>query len=268
MANLILTHEQTSTSPFDVICQFDNRGNEWWSARDLQKMLGYTKWQMFENAIEQGLENLESAVGDISKHALLLEVTLKHQKAKDYKFSRSACYHVALACDSRGKPNVKAAKHYFAIKTREAEVVIPAQSDRIRELELEVRLAELHGVAVTNASLLVSMHGESLGLTIAGLNIGQIVEVKVLYPVTGNTAEFLDAKQLVAEVHRRSGQKVKSNAEFIRQVKAANRDDLTISVTRNATGEYIKPDKLDEAIELVYGRCKQQLLAPSQSAIA
>jgi hypothetical protein len=36
-------------------------------------------------------------VGDISNHALFLEVTLKHQKAKDYKFSRSACYHVALA---------------------------------------------------------------------------------------------------------------------------------------------------------------------------
>jgi hypothetical protein len=38
------------------------------------------------------------------------------------------------------------------------------------------------------------MHGESLGLTIAGLNIGQIVEVKVpvtevLYPVTGNTGK-------------------------------------------------------------------------------
>lgn len=150
--------------------------------------------------------------------------------------------------------------------------IIPIQNDRIKELELQVRLAELNNVAVNNASLLVSMHGESLGLTIAGLNVGQIVEVKVattevLYPVTGNTAEFLDAKQLVAEVHRRSGQKVKSNAEFIRQVKAANRDDLTISVTRNATCEYIKPDKLNEAIEIVYGRCKQQLLDPSQSAI-
>lgn len=109
-------------SPFDSIRRYDKSGCEWWSARDLQKMLGYIKWQMFEKSIEQGLENLESAVGDTSTHALLLEVTLKYQKAKDYKLSRLACYHVTLACDSSGKPNVKAAKHYFATKTRESEL--------------------------------------------------------------------------------------------------------------------------------------------------
>jgi hypothetical protein len=69
-------------------------------------------------------------------------------------------------------------------------------------------------------------------------------------------------------VQRRSGQKVKSNADFIRKLKLANRDDLVLPVTRNTTCEYIAADKLDEAIDVVYGKCKQQLLTPVQSSIA
>jgi hypothetical protein len=135
---------ENQSSPFDAIRQYDDRGCEWWSARDLQKMLGYKAWQMFDNSIELGLENLESAIGDVSSHALILEITLKHQKAKDYKLSRIACYHIALACDSRGKPNVKAAKHYFATKTREAEIAkliahpisIPAILPEVRAVQI------------------------------------------------------------------------------------------------------------------------------------
>jgi hypothetical protein len=152
------------------------------------------------------------------------------------------------------------------------KTVIPAQNDRIRELELENENLKLKTNLVNITDTLVTMHGEALGLTIAGLNVGQIIEVKiptteVLNPVTGGSVEFLDAKQLATEVQRRSGQKVKSNADFVRKVKAANRDDLIVPVTRNATCEYVKPENLDEAIELVYGRCKQQLLTPTQSAI-
>lgn len=154
-----------------------------------------------------------------------------------------------------------------------AKQIIPSQNDRIRELELENENLKLKTNLVNITDTLVTMHGEALGLTIAGLNVGQVIEVKiptteVLNPITGDSVEFLDAKQLAAEVQRRSGQKVKSNADFVRKVKAANRDDLIVPVTRNATCEYIKPDDLDEAIELVYGRCKQQLLTPTQSAIS
>jgi phage regulator Rha-like protein len=152
------------------------------------------------------------------------------------------------------------------------KTVIPVQNDRIRELELQVRLAELNTVAVENASLLVAMHGESLGLTIAGLNVDQIIETKVpttevLNPVTGKCDEFLDAKQLVSEVLRRSGQKLKSNADFIKRLKYANRDDLILPVTRNATCEYVRAEDLDEAIDVVFGSVKQQLLTPSHSAL-
>ncbi len=40
------------SSPFDAIRQYDKHGHEYWSARDLQGLLGYAKWQKFEDTIQ------------------------------------------------------------------------------------------------------------------------------------------------------------------------------------------------------------------------
>jgi hypothetical protein len=262
--NSITLAVQSGNSPFDSILRYDEKGNEWWSARDLQKMLGYKAWQMFDNSIQLGLENLESAVGDISAHALILEITLKHQKAKDYRLSRIACYHIALACDSRGKPNVKAAKHYFAVKAREAEVVIPAQNDRLRELELELRLEQERNKRIDRQDSMLIMHGREVVLALNGQSDAivreQVKVTEVINLSTGNTDIFLSADQLKVEVQRRTGQKLKSQKHFTEALRKANRDDLLIPVTRQATSEYIHPDKLDEAIGIVYGRQRQKLI--------
>jgi DNA-damage-inducible protein D len=134
--------QENSGSPFDSIRYFDDKGNEWWSARDLQKMLGYIKWDKFKQVIETASENLETVVADVFREILPVEVKSTTKPLLDYKLSRLACYHIALACDSRGNERVKLAKHYFVVKAREAEIVIPAQNDRIRELELMVRFSE------------------------------------------------------------------------------------------------------------------------------
>lgn len=269
MTESILTYtaqgnQSNQSSPFDAIRQYDSTGSEWWSARDLQKMLGYIKWQMFEKSIGQGLDNLESAAGGVSTHALLLEVTLKHQKAIDYKLSRLACYHIALACDSRDKPNVKSAKHYFATKTREAEVVIPAQNDRIRELELELQIAQLDRERQSRQDTRIGIHGLSVTLLLEG-KADAIVreEVKVTEVInldTGTTHKFLSADQLKVEVQKRTGQKVKTMKAFTDEIRKAGRDDLLVAVTRPQTSQYIAPDRLDEAIGIVYGKQRQKLI--------
>lgn len=56
-------------------------------------------------------------------------------KQEDYRLLRLGFYLTAMNGDPR-KPEVAAAQSYFAIKTREAETVIPSQSDRIRELAM------------------------------------------------------------------------------------------------------------------------------------
>ncbi len=154
----------------------------------------------------------------------------------------------------------------FSAAKQIIKTVIPAQNEHIRLLELENENLNLRSHMVDKTNNMVIMHGEALGLTIAGLNVGQIIETKiptteVLNPVTGSTSEFLSADQLAKEVKRRTGQNIK-NAEFIRKLKSANRDDLILPVSRTATSEYVKPEDLGEAIEIVFGSGKQGLLKP------
>ena len=42
------------TAPFDAIRRLTHAGAEYWSARDLMPLLGYERWESFEDAIERG----------------------------------------------------------------------------------------------------------------------------------------------------------------------------------------------------------------------
>jgi len=140
----IVPFESTAqASPFDSIRQIDGTGVEFWSARDLMELLTYVKWQKFKDVIDIAQENLEVSIPSTSSHFLPVEIKSNGRPAVDYRLTRLACYHTVLACDSRGKPMVKQAKHYFAVKTREAETVIPAMSEEIRKLELQNKNMEL-----------------------------------------------------------------------------------------------------------------------------
>ena len=141
MSNLIL-QQQNGESPFDSIRHLDGQGSEFWSARELMPILGYKMWQKFKAVIDNAAENIETLTGSTVQHFLPVEIKSQGRPSLDLKLSRLACYHIALSCDSRGNSSVKAAKHYFAIKTREAETIIPRQIEVIKELELRLALAQ------------------------------------------------------------------------------------------------------------------------------
>jgi hypothetical protein len=145
MSELSLLNDN-GKSPFDSIRRFDEKGIEFWSARELMRLMGYQKWQQFENPIKQAIENLELNDDNVSDHITAAGNVVKRSQGGgsiqlDYRLTRYACYMVALCCDGR-KAEVASAKKYFAVKTRQAETVIPAQVDTIRELELKLAIAE------------------------------------------------------------------------------------------------------------------------------
>lgn len=127
---LDLFGDQSAESPFDAIRQTDGE-REWWSARDLMPLLGYEKWQRFEDAIDRARRSLE-----VQNMAVTSHVTGAGKKVHrpqggstvlgDYSLSRYAAYLVAMNGDPR-KSEVAAAQSYFAIRTREAEVAQPRQ---------------------------------------------------------------------------------------------------------------------------------------------
>lgn len=127
--NLDLLDQVPEGSPFDSIRQTDENGNEFWSARDLMPIMGYSKWQDFKNAIERAKasaentgQNTDGAFAQVSQ--LMSAGNLGMKERIDYHLTRFACYVTFMNGDPR-KPEVAAAQSYFAVQTRKAEVAAP-----------------------------------------------------------------------------------------------------------------------------------------------
>lgn len=114
-------------SPFDKIMLLDHNGQERWSARDLQQLMGYEQWRQFDDVVQRAKTAINSSGLDERDHFAGARKVITgtgrwgKQPVADYRLTRFGAYHVTLAGDSR-KPEVAAAKTYFAVKTREAEL--------------------------------------------------------------------------------------------------------------------------------------------------
>lgn len=58
-------------SPFDAIKQVRDDGTEFWSARDLMRVMGYTEWRNFHRAILRTSKVLAAHGVDVEAHAIL-----------------------------------------------------------------------------------------------------------------------------------------------------------------------------------------------------
>ena len=55
-------------SPFDAIRRVDDNGKEYWSARELGKILGYTEYRKFKIAIQKAEESCRQSGQAVSDH--------------------------------------------------------------------------------------------------------------------------------------------------------------------------------------------------------
>ncbi|WP_054372453.1 phage antirepressor KilAC domain-containing protein [Rhodococcus rhodochrous] len=126
MSDLILPADlPTGQSPFDSIRQLRADGTEFWSARDLMPLLGYDKWERFEDAIDRAIASMVAQGHSADTNASRLREPIAKTYRINFHLSRFACYLIAMNGDPR-KPEVAAAQAYFAIRTREAETRAPA----------------------------------------------------------------------------------------------------------------------------------------------
>lgn len=113
-------------TPFDVYRQEREDGTEFWSARDLAQLMGYVKWQNFENALNRAIKAAHNQKMDVNSLFTRSSKKTGGRPQEDYELTRFAAYLVAMNGDPN-KPEVASAQAYFATRTRQAETQQPAQ---------------------------------------------------------------------------------------------------------------------------------------------
>jgi hypothetical protein len=120
-------------SQFDSIRQ-DGPDGEYWSARSLQPLMGYARWNDFQRAIDRAMAaaaNVGQDVGTLFRASP--EKATGGRPRMDYRLARMAAYLVAMNGDPN-KAEVAQAQAYFAVRTRQAELGATPAPSRPKEI--------------------------------------------------------------------------------------------------------------------------------------
>ncbi len=120
-----LPGETARISPFERIRRQDGDANEYWSARDLARLLGYTEYNKFKNAITKAQTACENSGQPIADHFAQVSDMVQigsgaRRRVQDYHLSRYACYLIVQNADP-SKGIVALGQTYFAVQTRRQE---------------------------------------------------------------------------------------------------------------------------------------------------
>jgi DNA-damage-inducible protein D len=129
---------------------YEQDGIEYWLARELQELLGYSDWRNFLNAINRAKESCETTGEAVSDHFVDITKTIPMPKGAskevpDLMLTRYACYLIAQNGDPK-KEQIAFAQSYFAIQTRKQELL----EERIQLME---RLQAREKLAATETEL-------------------------------------------------------------------------------------------------------------------
>lgn len=115
------------TDAFESYAQQTEGGVEFWLARDLQHLLGYSEWRNFTAVISKAKTACEVSDHAISDHFVDVNKMVdlgsgSQREVDDIMLTRYACYLIAQNGDPR-KQEIAFAQTYFAIQTRRAELI-------------------------------------------------------------------------------------------------------------------------------------------------
>lgn len=121
--------------------KFTREGGEYWMGRSIQDILGYDKWDKFENVIRRAMKACESSGINPDNHFLqtgkMVEIGSGAQRPRgDYFLTRYACYLIAMNGDT-SKPEVGIAQTYFAVQARKQEI-----QEQLTDTERRIQLRE------------------------------------------------------------------------------------------------------------------------------
>lgn len=124
---------------FEGIRHQDGAGNEFWSARQLAKVLEYSEYRHFLPVISKAREACQNSHHALTNHfedvLEMVEIGSGAQrKVEDVRLSRYACYLIVQNGDP-SKPVIANGQTYFALQTRRQELEDSTRFVRLSEDE-------------------------------------------------------------------------------------------------------------------------------------
>ncbi len=123
MSSLVNYGEDT----FEKIKHYTDEGIEFWYARELSRVLQYSDFRNFENAVYKAMDACQNSGNKISDHfgeatEMVLIGSGAQRPFPSYILSRYACYLIVMNGDTQ-KEIISLGQTYFAVKTRQQELV-------------------------------------------------------------------------------------------------------------------------------------------------
>jgi len=257
----------TELKSFEEIKKFTDYGLEYWSARDLQKPLGYEKWQNFSKIIDKAMLACDTAGFDLKVHFSSVKKTVEmpvgeqflrgftdvsktpHTEADfgfrdvrktktiiDYNLSRYACYLIVQNGDPR-KEQIALGQTYFAIQTYRQEL-----NDKYNQLAEDKKRLLLRGDIKQMNQLLVEA-AKSAGIIsneeyavfqnrgyqglYGGLSVADIHYRKKLSE-KDKILDFMGSEEMIANLFRISQTQSKITRENISSKELASYAHFTV----------------------------------------
>ena len=255
---------------FEEMKHFTEEWGEYWSARDLQKILWYRNWRNFEVVMEKAMIACREAGNSKFDHfvAESKKVSLgsdANRRILDIHLSRYAAYLIAQNGDPR-KPEIAFAQAYFAVQTRKQELVekklLEYERIHVREKLTETE-KELTGLAFERGVDGIGMarirsRGDA---TLFGGNTTKIMKQKLGIPEDRSLADFLPtvllkAKDLAAEV---TNHNIRMNTHVLWEEAITREHTQNNQWVRDfLVKSGITPERLPPAIDIQRLRRQQQ----------
>lgn len=224
------------TNDFEGHSQNTQNGIEFWFARDIQHLLGYSEWRNFNKVISKAKTSCEVSGNlildhfvDVNKMVVIGSGT--EREIDDIMLTRYACYLIAQNGDPR-KEQIAFAQNYFAIQTRKFELIAKRIDDWERlnarqKLTLsEKELSELIFEKTGNDKNFGIIRSKGDQALFGGKNTSQMKK-RLGVPESRPLADFLPTIVIKAK-------------DFATEITVFNTKDKGLSSERSISSEHVK----------------------------
>jgi len=223
----------------DMVRKHSETGTEFWCARDLQMLLGYTQWKNFAKVIDKAITACQNAGCDPKDHFAGISKMVDlgsgaKREIDDIALDRYACYLVAQNGDPT-KEQIAFAQTYFAVQTRKQEVIEKrlAEAERVSaRKKLTHSEKELSGIIFDRLR-----DNESLGrirskgdMALFGGRTTQDMKNRLSVPKGRALADFLPTITIKAK-------------DFANEITNFNIKQNSLRMESSISGEHVKNNK-------------------------